>query len=63
MLTGVFYVNTKAPSFVDMLNITEEPLATLPESADASGKGSAGASDGRAALESRSFVYLRDLCG
>jgi 2-oxoglutarate ferredoxin oxidoreductase subunit beta len=32
VLTGVFYVNTKAPSFVDLLNITEEPLGTLPES-------------------------------
>jgi 2-oxoglutarate ferredoxin oxidoreductase subunit beta len=33
VLTGVFYVNPKAPNFVDMLNITEHPLATLPESA------------------------------
>ncbi len=32
VLTGVFYVNTQAPSFVDMLNLTEAPLATLPES-------------------------------
>jgi 2-oxoglutarate ferredoxin oxidoreductase subunit beta len=32
VLTGVFYVNTQAPSFVDMLNIVDEPLATLPES-------------------------------
>ena len=32
VLTGVFYVNAQAPSFVDMLNITERPLATLPES-------------------------------
>lgn len=31
MLTGVFYVNTKAPSFVEILNMTEEPLARLPE--------------------------------
>ncbi len=31
MLTGVFYVNPKAPSFLDMLNLVEEPLATLPE--------------------------------
>jgi 2-oxoglutarate/2-oxoacid ferredoxin oxidoreductase subunit beta len=33
VLTGVFYVNTEAPSFVDRLNMTDEPLATLPESA------------------------------
>ena len=32
VLTGVFYVNTKAPNFIDLLNITEQPLATLPES-------------------------------
>jgi 2-oxoglutarate ferredoxin oxidoreductase subunit beta len=31
VLTGVFYVNTEAASFVDLLNMTEEPLATLPE--------------------------------
>ena len=32
VLTGVFYINSKAPSFIDMLNVTEQPLATLPES-------------------------------
>src|SRR6266849_245590 len=32
VLTGVFYVNTKSPSFLDMLNMVDEPLATLPES-------------------------------
>jgi 2-oxoglutarate/2-oxoacid ferredoxin oxidoreductase subunit beta len=32
MLTGVLYVNTKVPTFLDLLNITEEPLATLPAS-------------------------------
>ena len=32
VLTGVLYVNAKAPSFIDMLNVTDEPLATLPES-------------------------------
>ena len=31
MLTGVFYVNPKAPTFIDMLNMTDQPLATLPE--------------------------------
>jgi len=33
VLTGVFYVNTQAPTFIDMLNMTDQPLATLPESA------------------------------
>src|SRR5271154_7473849 len=32
VLTGVCYVTPEAPSFIDMLNMTEEPLATLPES-------------------------------
>jgi 2-oxoglutarate/2-oxoacid ferredoxin oxidoreductase subunit beta len=32
VLTGVCYVNAQAPSFIDMLNVVEEPLATLPES-------------------------------
>jgi 2-oxoglutarate ferredoxin oxidoreductase subunit beta len=32
VLTGVFYVNTQAPSFVEMLHLTDQPLATLPES-------------------------------
>src|SRR6476646_7023653 len=32
VLTGVFYVNSQTPTFVDLLNMTEEPLATLPES-------------------------------
>lgn len=31
MLTGVFYVNTSSPSFTDLLNLADEPLATLPE--------------------------------
>jgi len=33
ILTGVFYVNTQAPNFVEMLNMVEHPLTTLPESA------------------------------
>ncbi len=31
VLTGVFYVNTKAPSFMDLLHVTDQPLAHLPE--------------------------------
>jgi len=33
MLTGVLYLNTKVPTFLDLLNITDQPLATLPASA------------------------------
>ncbi len=32
VLTGLFYVNTKAPTFLEMLNMVDQPLATLPES-------------------------------
>jgi 2-oxoglutarate ferredoxin oxidoreductase subunit beta len=32
VLTGIFYINTEKPSFVDLLNLVDEPLATLPES-------------------------------
>ena len=32
VLTGVLYLDTKAPNFVDMINMTDAPLATLPES-------------------------------
>ena len=32
VLTGVFYIDTKKPSFIDLLNVVDEPLATLPES-------------------------------
>ncbi len=32
ILTGVFYVDPKAPNFIDMLNMTDQPLAALPES-------------------------------
>ena len=32
LLTGLFYVDPKRPNFIDMLNVMDEPLATLPES-------------------------------
>ena len=32
VLTGLFYVQTGKPTFVDMLNLVDAPLATLPES-------------------------------
>jgi len=32
VLTGVFYVDTQKPSFIDLLNLVDEPLGTLPES-------------------------------
>ncbi len=30
-LTGVFYVNTHTPNFIDVLHMTDQPLAKLPE--------------------------------
>src|SRR6201993_2372539 len=32
VLTGVFYVNPEAPNFIDMLNVVDQPLSTLPDS-------------------------------
>jgi len=32
ILTGIFYIDTQKPTFVDQLNLVDEPLATLPES-------------------------------
>jgi 2-oxoglutarate/2-oxoacid ferredoxin oxidoreductase subunit beta len=32
VLTGVLYVNPNKPNFVDLLNMSDDPLATLPES-------------------------------
>jgi 2-oxoglutarate ferredoxin oxidoreductase subunit beta len=32
ILTGVFYIDTTKPTFLDQLNTVEEPLGTLPES-------------------------------
>jgi 2-oxoglutarate ferredoxin oxidoreductase subunit beta len=38
VLTGVLYVNPKAPTFIDLLNMTEQPLATLPQSVTRPGR-------------------------
>jgi 2-oxoglutarate ferredoxin oxidoreductase subunit beta len=32
VLTGVLYLNTNKPTFLDLLNLADEPVATLPES-------------------------------
>jgi len=32
VITGLFYVNTKQENFLSLLNVVDEPLATLPES-------------------------------
>jgi 2-oxoglutarate ferredoxin oxidoreductase subunit beta len=32
VLTGVFYIDTKKQTFIDLLNIVDEPLGQLPES-------------------------------
>jgi 2-oxoglutarate ferredoxin oxidoreductase subunit beta len=32
VLTGVFFIDTQKPTFIDLLNVVDEPLATLPQS-------------------------------
>ncbi len=32
ILTGVFYIDTQKPTFIDQLDLVDEPLGTLPES-------------------------------
>jgi 2-oxoglutarate ferredoxin oxidoreductase subunit beta len=32
ILTGVFYIEAQKETFIDQLNLVDEPLATLPES-------------------------------
>src|ERR1039457_2419530 len=32
ILTGVFYIDTQKPTFIDQLNVVDEPLGQLPES-------------------------------
>jgi 2-oxoglutarate ferredoxin oxidoreductase subunit beta len=31
ILTGIFYINTEKPTFIDQLGLVDEPLGTLPE--------------------------------
>ena len=38
VLTGVLYLNTSKPTFLELLNLTDEPVATLPESKVRPGK-------------------------
>ena len=32
IVTGLFYIDTKSRNFLELLNLVDEPLATLPES-------------------------------
>jgi 2-oxoglutarate/2-oxoacid ferredoxin oxidoreductase subunit beta len=32
IVTGLFYIDTQRPNFIDLLNVVDDPLATLPES-------------------------------
>jgi len=38
VLTGVLYLNTEKPNFLEMLHLAEEPLATLPQAKVRPGK-------------------------
>ena len=50
VLTGVLYVNTSKPTFVEALNLANDPLATLPESKTRPPQIRAGHGDGGASL-------------
>jgi 2-oxoglutarate ferredoxin oxidoreductase subunit beta len=32
VVTGVLYVNTEKPTFIDLLNMVDDPVGTLPQS-------------------------------
>jgi 2-oxoglutarate ferredoxin oxidoreductase subunit beta len=32
VLTGVFYIDTQKPTFIDHLNLVDEPIGQLPDS-------------------------------
>jgi 2-oxoglutarate ferredoxin oxidoreductase subunit beta len=38
ILTGIFYLNTAKPTFTELLNLVDEPLATLPDARVRPGK-------------------------
>jgi 2-oxoglutarate/2-oxoacid ferredoxin oxidoreductase subunit beta len=38
VLTGVFFIDTEKPTFTDLLNLVDEPLATLPQERTRPGK-------------------------
>jgi len=38
VLTGIFYLNTSKPTFTELLNLADEPLATLPDARVRPGK-------------------------
>jgi 2-oxoglutarate ferredoxin oxidoreductase subunit beta len=38
VLTGIFYLDTAKPTFTELLNLVDEPLATLPDARVRPGK-------------------------
>ena len=51
VLTGVLYLNTTAPNFIDMLNMTDEPLGTLARERDSALAQGVGRMHGRVAVD------------
>ena len=47
VLTGVLYVNTTKPTFIEQLNLMDVPIGTLPESQTRPAQGSTGTGHGR----------------
>ena len=68
VLTGVLYVNPNKPTFVEQLNMSDAPLATLPEaktrpSRDGPGAGHGGTALGAYREDTRKLQHsLRCIC-
>ncbi len=67
VLTGIFYIDPEKPSFIDQLNVVDEPLGTLPRGAHAAFQGSVRRDHGDASLVSsiagklKGSAYARSL--
>ncbi len=61
VLTGVLYLNTTAPNFIDMINMTEQPLATLPGESTRPSREALEAVHGRAAVSSESQAMIEHI--
>ena len=55
----MFYVNSKTPTFVDLLNMTEEPFGHSAGIGREAGQGSAGTGHGGVAVVVMYYVFLQ----
>ena len=63
VLTGIFYVNPEAPSFIDMLNVVDATAGHAAGFGNAPRQGSARRGDGRAAVASGGSLLIRSAGG